>query len=370
MVAAGWIDTINDLNQRFAELTAPRGIMPLDRRIQIYGMLLAMVGDGLPLDAALRELHERSTERKRPIAPIIRRWVANISAGMTFAESIKKEVPSNELVLISSGERANDLVTGLQQAIVICRAQRDMKSALWSNMTMPAVLLIMFFAIVINFSLYMAPELAKVAPPSVWPGSGKQLYDISVVVAAWWKLIVIVSIMTSVAITVSLSRWTGSLRSRFDRMPPWSIYQNYTSAGFMISLSSLLRSGVPLEGALRYIKAHANRWVSDHISVMQSRIRSGEDYGRALNTGLLDDSTTDEVIIYSRVAEFDKAIMSVGGRAIDRGIEKIKIQSAVARNLTLILVAIAVGWIYYTVFSMNSVVAKMAKPGASATQQR
>ena len=342
----------------------------LDVRLKTYSMILAMVRDGLPLDAALSELYERSKERKRPITPILRRWLQQIKSGATFSDAIRADVPTNELVLISSGERSNDLVTGIEQAIMICQSRRRMAIAVISNLTMPLILVLLFIGIIVNFSLYMAPQLAMVVPPTHWPGNGKLLYEFSVVVAGWWKPLLGLGVALGVLVIASLPRWTGVLRNRFDSYPPWSIYQNYVSATFMIALSALMKSGVPLEGALKYIKDHASGWVRSHVSIMQSRIRAGENYGTAMNSGLLDVETTDEVIIYSSVSDFHKAIMAVGSRCVERGIERIGVQAAVLRNIALILVAISVGWIYYTIFSMNTSIAKMGQQSFVAAQKR
>lgn len=339
-------------------------------RLALYTMLMHMVNDGIALDAALRRLHERLVSRKRSGAGVIKTWLDAMSEGGTFSSAIKGFVPDGELILIASGERANAIGIGFEEAIFVCEARKRNRTVMVSNLTMPVVLLVVFFAILVQFSIGVAPELAKVLPPDRWTKSGQTLYAISEVVSKWWGVGLLCITIFSVASWVSLSRWTGELRDFANKIPPWSMYRTFSSAEFMISISSLMNSGVSLPESLKIIRVNASPWMAEHISLMQSRLRAGLGYDESLDTGLLEDDVADEVVIYSKTSSFDVAIKSVGRRAIDASSAKVISQAAFLRTFAIALVGLSVGWIYMTVFGLNGEIGKSAKAPTSVIKTK
>ncbi len=346
---------------RFAELNAKLALrVGSGLRLSIYEMLLSMVSDGLPLDACLRRLHERKASRKRPEALILARWANEMANGKRFSEAIVGDVPAQELVLIAAGERANDLAAGLEQAVVVTKARQKMTAAVIAGIAYPAMLLAMLAFMLIGYSLKLAPEMAKMLPPAEWGGAGSALYRLSEFVATGWHWSLAGMAVLAIGVMVSLGRWTGRGRGWLDRLPPWSIYRTYSGATFLIALSALLRSGVALADAMKYLRANASPWVSGHLALMQSRVRAGNDYGEAMNTGLLDDETSDQVMIYAQVSNFDQAILSIGARSIERGIKRIDSQFGVVRNICLVLIGVSIAWIYSTNLDVQQKIASRA----------
>lgn len=328
---------LKDLNGRFA--------FGSKLRLHTYANLYRMQNNGLPIDASLERLLERKTARNRPERIVIKAWHDGMKQGRTFAESIRDFVPATELVLISAGERSGNLGLGIEQAHRVTTAAQQMRKVLVARLTMPAILFVMLGALIVGFSTKMAPEFAKTLPPSEWSASGQALYAFSSFVKSFWLHCAggVIAIVGTVA--YSLPRWTGPIRGKFDRIPPWSIYRSYISATFMIALSALMTAGVPLSDAIKYIRANASDWTKSHLAVMVNRIRAGDDYGEAMDTGLLDEETSDNVMIYSKIADFNKAILDVGNQVIDDAIERITIQAAVANTVSTLFIGLMLAWI-------------------------
>lgn len=342
-----------DLNGRFAFGTKIR--------LQTYENLYHMLENDLPLDHCIYELVDRKTARKRPEAVVLKRWHDKMKQGYTFAEAIREHVPSGELSLIGAGERGGKLAEGLKQAHRVTSSLLMLRKQLVSKLAMPATMFAALGFLIIGFSTKMAPEFAKTLPPAQWSQSGQILYAFSLFVKEYWIHSFVGMGVLVAGIALSLSRLTGPVRAKLDRLPPWSIYRTYSSATFLIALSSLMSAGVPILDAVKHVRVTASDWAKSHLNVMVSRMRAGVEYGEALDTGLMDDETSDNVMIYSRLAGFNKAINDIGARVIDEAVGRISVQAALANTISIVLVGLMLAWI----LSVNNDVTNRASARAN-----
>lgn len=319
-----------------------------EKRMQTFEQIVAMLQDGMPLGDTLSLLEERRAARKRPEAAVMGKWARGLAAGKTFSESIKGEVPADELVLISAGERANNLVAGITQAVRVSRSQKQLRSEVIGKAIYPAILFLAVLMILYGFGAKMAPAYIKILPLKDWPASARNLYDLSTFIANYFLYVFGGIVATFTFVGWTLPRWTGPWRNRFDRIPPYSIYKTYVSASFLIALSSLLKAGVPLGEALRHIKGNSTRWMKWHLDRVQFRVRSGMEYGDAMDTGMLDEETTDQVLMYARVSKFDDAIKAIGERSMVAAVAKITTRMKLVQQLAILMVAGTFGWSYGT----------------------
>lgn len=348
-----------DINDRIEKATS-RLSFGADKRLNTYEQLASMTRDNIPIDACVNRIYERKLARSRGDRHIFKRWANALSSGKSFSQAIADDVPDAELVLIGAGERSRDLANGLEQAVYVARASQAMRSAVIKELAMPVVMIAALTALVIGFSLKMAPEFAKMLPPAKWSSSGQVLYAISKVVSQFWMVGLIGLFVIGGAIGYSVPRWTGTLRAKFDRIPPYSIYRTISSSTFMVALASLLRSEVPLPEALKFIRANSSPWARSHLAVMSARIRAGREYGEVLETGMLDDETSDNVVIYSKSQDFDVAIMNLGTRAIDASVKRLKAQAAVANIVVMMVIGLSIGWIVSEVFDISQRATKVS----------
>lgn len=337
-----------------------------EARITMYEMISSMLEDGLALDACLRDIYEDEVSRKGPLKSILKRWIIGINQGKSFSDVIGPMIPTQELVLISAGERSQKLAEGLERAIEVTLAGIEMRSAIVGALGNPIFLLLALMGMIIGFSIEVVPTLAKVLPPEDWRGSAKYLYHLSEFMRGWWPWLLGAMFGTGFLIYYTLDSWTGEVRNKFDKAPPWTIYKTYASSTFMMALASLLKSGLSIDEALKYIKRSSSPWLKSHISIMQKKLNMGSKYGAALDTGMLSRDVAGQIKIYEKTARFDKAILSIGKKSIKNGIKRIQKQAGVAKVLIIALIGITLAWIYATTFELNMNVAKQA----SQTQRR
>lgn len=340
----------------------------LPQRLEMYEMLASLTKGGTPIDAAIRRLWERKSAKKKSEAFLLNLWHQKMKRGLPFSKAIEENVPSSELALISAGEMSDDLRSGLLQAIDAARGARDIKAALVSNMSQPCFLLLAVFFTLFGFSKYMAPDFAKMLREDQMTGSTGELMRVSKLLVVWWPLIVGVVGAIGGTFAWSLPRWTGAIRNKVDDFIPYSIYRSYTAATFMLALSALLKSDIPLDSALRRIKGNAPPWLKEHIGHMLQRMVKGIDAGTSLDTGLLDSKMSDQLYVYAQSPDFGAAIKEMGDIAIKNGIKTIQAQAGIGKLVALVMIGATVSWIQLSLFDIEQKISEPA-PQVMVTQK-
>jgi type II secretory pathway component PulF len=311
-------------------------------RLALYEMLAAMLTDGLPLDDCLRKLYEHDARTKAPLALILRKWIDRMGEGTPFQEAIKDDVPAQELSLIAAGMGANDAISGLRQACTIVRGRMRLTAAILEALRYPFFLTLVLIGALVGTSVWLLPSLVKDLPVATWGPWGQGLYAVANAITSYGPYALAAFIALASLIVWSMPRWTGTGRAQADKVMPWSIYRMFSGSMFLLSLSSLLKAGVPLGEAVRQVRTIASPWVRDHLALMQRRLASGKSYAIALNTGLLDKPLMRQVSIYSELTAFDHAIKSIGERAIEATIDRVKDQANIVRNVIFVLLGITI----------------------------
>lgn len=334
-------------------------------RSSLYRALASLLRNGHALTSGLIKLHEVYQPQKHPLAFILESWIEGLTSGKTFSDAVQSFIPTEELVLISSGERANNLEEGLLQAAYVVTTKSSMKSVVSKSLAKPLFLLVLLIGLMIGFSLWMAPTFQTTFPADKFPPHVQKLFYVSDYFRDFWHVTVAFLAGLVVLISWSLNNWTGPTRERFDSFPPWSLFRTYNSASFMIALSSLLRAGVSLSESLKNIHAQSSPWMREHLEGCIERLDDGLSYREVFNSPMLDSTTKNMFAIYADQTEFDKAINSIGKEIIETSTESIQSKASLANVVALAFVALIIGWMYSSVMAVN----QMTKDMTSQTQQ-
>ena len=212
----------------------------------------------------------------------------------------------------------------------------------------------MAFSVLIAFSKYMAPDIIRMVPEDHWSGYSGSALRVSRIVAATWIYVSVLVVAGISALIWSLPRWTGDTRDFVDKLPFFAIYRSYNSAAFMIALSSLLNSGIPIDSALARIKTNVSPWMASHINRMLSRMINGVSYGIALDTGLLDDRIADKIKILAKSKNLSKSMKNIGEDALIDGLQSIERKTAVASVIGMVLAGSIIGWLVLAQIDLQS----------------
>ena len=330
----------------------------LSKRIGMYEKISAFLDAKIDLVSSLKSIRDRYAQRKDFRAVIMSEWIATLEQGQKFSDAIAYWVPSSELMLIEAGERGGDLVTGLNEAVVLSQSAAKNKAAIIGGVAFPIALVAMLMGMLAMFQVKMAPVFRELLPVEKWPDSARTLNTISSFVYNQMWIVLLIMGALSFVIGKTMGTWTKSPRHIFDKLPPWNIYRSYQASSFLIALSSLMKAGVPAYNALRAMDKNASPWMKAHLAKMMNTMNlGGGNMGRALDTGLLDDETAGDVQDYSRLGSFSEAIYILGARSLEKGIKVIQERMSVVKNLLLVLVAGSIIWIYFASFGLQTEIA-------------
>lgn len=336
----------------------------LKTRLSLYKRIEAFLVAGVDVVTTLRTIRGRYMARRRTRgkAKVLEAWIRSMERGASFSDAIREWVPASEYMLISSGERGEGIIQGLQEARVLSSATARSKAAIYGGTVFPSVLFAMLIGMLIMFQVQMVPIFEGLLPVERWPGSAQTLNSLSAFLKNQLHFVIIGLVGVAVVIGYSLPNWSGEIRVKFfDQIPPWSIYRTYQASSFLISLSSLMKAGVANYDAIRLMHRNASPWMKRHLEKMMTAMRQGgENQGKALNTGMLDYEVAGDIEDYSQLGTFHDAIYDIGQQTLEEGVKSIQIRMDVLKNLLLFAVAASIVWIYLTSYGLQTTIANQA----------
>ena len=331
-----------------------------EKRMAISRKIASLLRNNFTLMDALHriEMIESKDGQKpnEPFAIAMREIQQNLERGMTFAEATADWVPSEETLLLTSGN-VSSLLISLENIGRVVGGINRIKRALLSAVAYPLFLFALTVAIVIMVGLYLVPPLAEAAGSAVvWRGSAASLVWLSGVAGKYWYIVTGVFIGLILITWLSLPVWTGRLRTWFDKLPPWNTYKLQLSVSWLMSLSAMVSAGVSVPDAMRLLADHSNRYLSDILEETLHYIANGENLGKALSdTG--KDFPSQEIIgdlmIYSDMNDFDKNLNQIAVDYMEESVRKMESISSVLNSVGIILVSIIIGWVVMGTFQMQ-----------------
>lgn len=335
--------------------------MGLSTRIQLYEKLKSFTEEEFPVFESLAKFKQRYDLKKDPRGKIIGIWLDEMRSGASFSTAVQGWVPDAELNLIQAGEDGSGIEKGLAEAIKFGNSAAKIKSVIIGGAMYPIIMLMVIMGFIAMFNKQMAPTYLEFLPVERWPQMGQYFYKFSEALIGYWYVVLSVSIVLGFIISSTIGKFIGPSRKILDKFPPWSVYKVYQGCSFLIGLASMMQSGTPLNDALEKIKKSSDVWLRKYINEMQRNLRKGgKNFGIHLNVGLLDEETANDVIDYSELGSFEKAVYSIGERNLETSVSNIEAKMGMARNLMLVLVGLTVGFIYYTSIELNGAVADAA----------
>jgi type II secretory pathway component PulF len=217
----------------------------------------------------------------------------------------------------------------------------------------PVGLLSVFSLLLVGFSLKAVPILSQLSPPSQWPMMGQKLYSVSefITESGVWLAVGMVGLL--LAFFFSLPRWTGPVRKRFDNWLPLNLYRDFASSMLMISLASLMRSGISLRSSLERTYKNSSPWGKWHIRqilINLSKPSSGS-FGKAFSTGLFDQEMEDRIQDASERSNPIEAFIHIGVGSIDRMTMRIEKRAKQLNNILLVVCGLMLGTMMAAFFS-------------------
>ena len=337
-------------------------------RMRTFSKLSRYLGNGVPVSFALTELYKFASDdgkkKKKIDAIVIQYWSNAFRNGATLADAMKNWVPADELSIIAAGEISGNVSQALDDIIHINETKKKVKSAL-AGIIYPVVLVLTTCLYLHIFGTQVVPAFASILPVEKWEGAGKLMYYLAVFVQNYliWTMMTI--LMLCLIIIFSFSRWTGELRKTFDKIPPWSIYKTILGCGFLLSLASLMQSGVPTPEAIRIILRTANPWYRERLMAVRFRLLNGDvNLGEALySSGYMFPSRQMimDLRSYAALGGFDEMLGKLSVQWQEDSVAFITRQMAILKNAAIILMGFMFMWIVTGMFSLQQQISDAAQ---------
>ena len=320
-------------------------------RLRIYNKLSSLAKTGVPLPRALEAIwniaSKRGKDKSDPIAVAMQAWLAVINNGGTIADAMDGWIPDGELMLIQSAG-SGGLDVALDNAAKSLKASQAMVGAIVGGISYPGVMFLAVCGVLWLFGVQVIPSFAQVKPMNEWTGMAGQMGFMSVAIQKYSLPIMFVFFAFFTVIGFSLPRWTGKIRSMMDyKVPPYSFYTLFIGSGFLLSLASMMKSGVPIPEALRSMRRNATPWFLERLDAALYQVNEGQQIGDALymtGYGFPDPELIEDMRLYAQLGNFDDRMEEMAETWITEGVKRVEGQ-AQALNLGMMgLLGLAIAW--------------------------
>lgn len=330
------------------------------RRSGFYYDLGSTLQDRVPLVSTISKLHSRAKTRKPSSAIMYLTMMRGLQQG-SLSHALEGIASPVEQTLIDATQAAGDeaMADGLLFMSDTVEKTDLMVATMRKAIVYPLTLLMMFMAMMVGFAVSAVPILAELMPPEKWPLLGRMLYSVSTFITSYGVFLGIGFIAMVTGFLFSLTRWTGRVRNWFDKRLPYSIFRDYSGSMLLISLSSMMRSGISLRSALERALRFSSPWTRWHIRKILANLSKPNTpfFGQAFNTGLLNEELEDRVQDASERREPVAAFVRMGVGSIDRMVRMMDARSnAINRLMILVcglLLAFMMGGFFSTTMSLQ-----------------
>lgn len=328
------------------------------QRFRIYRKLEGMLRMNEALSRALDRLYQNASEMgkypKRPAAIALREWFLKDRQGLPLSEAMEGWIPDGELYMIRAGEESGTMAKALSSIQMVGERAREMRAAVSYAVAYPAFMMILVSFVLWMFGVNLIQNMRKTAPPKVMEAMGG-VAAVSDFIANWGIWVIVVILAIAATITVSFPYWRGPIRAKLDMLPPWSWYRVLQGSSFLLGLSSLLGSQVPLKRALEILEDQAKPWLKERINSARQEVLRGRNLGEALRIGKFnfpDPAVAIDLEILSERADVGSVIEEVTEEWMRDQIDSLKGQAGIARNLGLVIVGVTIAWAMQSVFAV------------------
>lgn len=280
------IESISDKQQsRFRQnrlRRSTRGELP-----QMTRQLATLLRSGIPLNDAIKALTEQIENPK--LEAVIRNVRERINQGASLAEAIEQHpgvFPPLYLSMVRAGEASGNLDLVLERLADFMLKQAKVKNKVGAALMYPIIMLGVGTIVVAILMTMVVPKLITLveAKGKELPTATELLKNLSEFLGAYWYLLILGIVLLNMALG-AIRRTEGGRMSTDKlllRIPVFGdLFKKQAIARFAVTLSTLLKTGVPILEALKIVRELVNNAaieeVIDHLhrSIMEGADISG-----------------------------------------------------------------------------------------------
>lgn len=255
-------------------------------RESMYRSLAAQIGNGKTPVAAMEGFQKRLTRRnKTASAAIIDNIIRRLQNGNSLTDAMASWIPQDELMMIASGELANDgeLAKAIELLLIAKERMQRVKKGTKVIINSVAGGAFAIYAFLFVVGKYVTPALAGTVPPEKATGLAVALFNLGDFFTSLWCLTppLLLGGLTY-AIIRSYPTWTGKYRTLADNHFPYSFYRDLEGYKWLQSFASLQQSGMPETKILSRQLDTATPWLKERLIATESLMANGSSLSQAL----------------------------------------------------------------------------------------
>ncbi len=334
-----------------------------ERRVNVRELAIltrqfsTLLGSGVHLSEALNVLVEQIQERHTEV--VFRDLREKIVAGSGLADALSFH-PSyfSDLYInmVRAGEASGNLDEILARLADYLQKQANLKGKLAAAMTYPAVMVFVGFGVVVFLMSYVVPRITKILSKKgdALPAPTEILMTISELFKQYWWGGLIGALALAIFLRVSMSTEKGRLwfDSTLLRIPVvGTLFQKSAISRFTVTLSTLLKSGLPALDALNIVsKVVNNSLLSRTITQVADRILEGADIATPLrNSRMFPPMVGYMIAVGEQSGELENILDRISEtyeEEIDLAVQRL---TALVEPVIIVGLAVVVGFIIMAV---------------------
>ena len=329
------------------------------KRLKIYRKLAALLRNRFSLMNALDMIYngisEDGAHPNDPMAIAVSAWGRALQEGHPFSDALKGWAPNRERLMLSVGD-VSDLESALMNLIKVSEGSTRMIRPIVSAIAYPSFLLMMAVLILYAIGVYMVPPMLSAAPTTVWTGTARTLVDLSEWIQENWMFAFAFFPTVGAIIYLTIGIWSGKIRVKFDRYPPWSLYKIFTGITWLLALSALVKGGVPVSVALSSLRKDSNRYLRDRIDGALFFIKNGDNLGQALSKAkqeFPDKQIISDLKVYSELDNFEEALDKLANEWLEDSVYLIEQKAEIMNIVAMLTVSGIIAWAVFGTFDMQ-----------------
>lgn len=296
----------------------------------VFRGISALVASGVPLERAIAASEPLTAGSLRETLASARE---RLRAGASFASALatgRGVVPPLVVGMIRAGERGSQLGASLEQIAAHLEQEADLVGRVRQALTYPLLLAFVGVASILVITTVVVPRFAVVLGDlgQQLPPATRLLLAVSRFLADFWVLLLLTAAAGTWGVVERIRHPAGrkQVEEVMLRLPlVGHVRRSLATARVMRALGGMLRSGMPLPGALDAAReAAGDLAIAERLGRSRERVLQGASLGPALEReGALTPSALQLVMVgesSGRVAEMALGAGNLAAQEAERGL--------------------------------------------------
>jgi type II secretory pathway component PulF len=290
---------------------------------------------------------------------IVKDIEAALGAGINLSDALKKWLNPQLIAMIKVGETTGRLAEGLKVAVNILKTSGGgFLATFLKGISYGMVVSLASLGILILFATRVMPAVLPFL-------QGKELPPVITAYVSYYTFILdygvlclIIFIIAVILLAVTLNFYTGSLRTKLDKLPIFKIYRQIASQQLLEELSQYFKGNVLIDTAIDIIHNNTgSRYLKSHCERVVAKLSEGVDnIAFALDTGLFDSHIITVLIAMGKVNKFEEKSGAYAEMIKKDLVDRLQKSAGYMHMLLMGTGALNIGWSMFAMYSSTSLI--------------